>query len=411
MNKKLIEICQKAQKASYSLSSTSGETRNLALSFMAESLVENCDYILNENAKDISNAKINGVKESMIDRLMLSKERIAAIANSIRKVIALPDPLGNGVAYTRPNGLNIKKIHVPIGTIGIIYEARPNVTADAASLCIKSGNSVVLKGGKDAVNSNIAIGEVLREAIEKAGIDKNSINVIEDTDRETTISLMQMKGYIDVLIPRGSKGLIKSVTENATVPVIETGAGNCHIYVEKSAEIEKAINIIKNAKCSRPSVCNAVETVLIHQEMANAILPLLKESLNGVEIRGCEITRSIIDCIPATEEDWETEYNDYILAIKVVSSSCEAIDHINRFNTNHSEAIITSSLDEADQFQSKVQAAAVYVNASTRFTDGEEFGLGAEIGISTQKLHARGPMGLEELTTTKYLIIGNGQIR
>lgn len=411
MKYSLNEICSNAKAASATLAASSTEVRNLALANMAQAMIDNCDYILTENEKDVLNARTIEMRSSMIDRLQLTKERIYSITNSINKVIALPDPLGCGEVFMRPNGLEIKKVHVPIGTIGIIYEARPNVTADAASLCIKTGNSVILKGGSDALYSNIAIGKVLRGALEKSSLNPNCINVIESTDRETTIELMRMKGLIDLLIPRGSKGLIKSVAENSTVPVIETGAGNCHIYVDSDADIDIALNIIFNAKTSRPSVCNAAETLLVHKNIANVILPKVKEKLSNVELRGCEITRSIIDCNAATDEDWDTEYNDYILAVKVVSSIYEAVDHINKYNTKHSEAIITSSISSANYFQTNVDAAAVYVNASTRFTDGEEFGLGAEIGISTQKLHARGPMGLNELTTTKYLINGNGQIR
>lgn len=411
MKYSLNEICSNAKAASATLAASSTEVRNLALANMAQAMIDNCDYILTENEKDVLNARTIEMRSSMIDRLQLTKERIYSITNSINKVIALPDPLGCGEVFMRPNGLEIKKVNVPIGTIGIIYEARPNVTADAASLCIKTGNSVILKGGSDALYSNIAIGKVLRGALEKSSLNPNCINVIESTDRETTIELMRMKGLIDLLIPRGSKGLIKSVAENSTVPVIETGAGNCHIYVDNDADIDIALNIIFNAKTSRPSVCNAAETLLVHKNIANVILPKVKEKLSNVELRGCEITRSIIDCNAATDEDWDTEYNDYILAVKVVSSINEAVDHINKYNTKHSEAIITSSISSANYFQTNVDAAAVYVNASTRFTDGEEFGLGAEIGISTQKLHARGPMGLNELTTTKYLINGNGQIR
>lgn len=411
MKYSLNKICSNAKAASATLAASSTEVRNLALANMAQAMIDNCDYILTENEKDVLNARTIEMRSSMIDRLQLTKERIYSITNSINKVIALPDPLGCGEVFMRPNGLEIKKVHVPIGTIGIIYEARPNVTADAASLCIKTGNSVILKGGSDALYSNIAIGKVLRGALEKTSLNPNCINVIESTDRETTIELMRMKGLIDLLIPRGSKGLIKSVAENSTVPVIETGAGNCHIYVDNDADIDIALNIIFNAKTSRPSVCNAAETLLVHKKIANVILPKVKEKLSNVELRGCEITRSIIDCNAATDEDWDTEYNDYILAVKVVSSINEAVDHINKYNTKHSEAIITSSISSANYFQTNVDAAAVYVNASTRFTDGEEFGLGAEIGISTQKLHARGPMGLNELTTTKYLINGNGQIR
>lgn len=411
MNQKLLNLCINANHASKTLISSSGDLRNMALSVIADNLIKNTEYILQENQKDIINAKESGLRESMIDRLQLNSERINAISNSIKKIIALPDPLGNGEVFVRPNGLKIQKVHVPMGTIGIIYEARPNVTADAASLCIKSGNSVILKGGKEAIYSNVAIGNILRDSIEQCGLDKNCINIIEDTSRETTIQLMKMRGYIDVLIPRGSKNLIRSVTENATVPVIETGAGNCHIYVDKSADLDKALNIVINAKMSRPSVCNAAEKLLVHENIAKLFLPMIKSNMPNVEIRGCELTRQIIECNIASEEDWETEYNDYIISVKVVSSTYEAVEHINKYNTKHSESIITSTLFDAEYFQKNIDAAAVYVNASTRFTDGEEFGLGSEIGISTQKLHARGPMGLNELTTVKYLINGDGQIR
>lgn len=411
MNQKLLNLCINANHASKTLISSSGDLRNMALSVIADNLIKNTEYILQENQKDIINAKESGLRESMIDRLQLNSARINAISNSIKKIIALPDPLGNGEVFVRPNGLKIQKVHVPMGTIGIIYEARPNVTADAASLCIKSGNSVILKGGKEAIYSNVAIGNILRDSIEQCGLDKNCINIIEDTSRETTIQLMKMRGYIDVLIPRGSKNLIRSVTENATVPVIETGAGNCHIYVDKSADLDKALNIVINAKMSRPSVCNAAEKLLVHENIAKLFLPMIKSNMPNVEIRGCELTRQIIECNIASEEDWETEYNDYIISVKVVSSTYEAVEHINKYNTKHSESIITSTLFDAEYFQKNIDAAAVYVNASTRFTDGEEFGLGSEIGISTQKLHARGPMGLNELTTVKYLINGDGQIR
>lgn len=411
MNQKLFNLCINANHASKTLISSSGDLRNMALSVIADNLIKNTEYILQENQKDIINAKESGLRESMIDRLQLNSARINAISNSIKKIIALPDPLGNGEVFVRPNGLKIQKVHVPMGTIGIIYEARPNVTADAASLCIKSGNSVILKGGKEAIYSNVAIGNILRDSIEQCGLDKNCINIIEDTSRETTIQLMKMRGYIDVLIPRGSKNLIRSVTENATVPVIETGAGNCHIYVDKSADLDKALNIVINAKMSRPSVCNAAEKLLVHENIAKLFLPMIKSNMPNVEIRGCELTRQIIECNIASEEDWETEYNDYIISVKVVSSTYEAVEHINKYNTKHSESIITSTLFDAEYFQKNIDAAAVYVNASTRFTDGEEFGLGSEIGISTQKLHARGPMGLNELTTVKYLINGDGQIR
>ncbi|HOJ47333.1 MAG TPA: glutamate-5-semialdehyde dehydrogenase [Bacillota bacterium] len=406
------EKCARAKEAFKTLSVSSGQIRNNALVKMAEALKNEYAYILSENQKDVATAHKKGISEVMVDRLRLTQERIFAISASILKVCALPDPLGKGSIWTRPNGLTIQKVQVPIGVIGIIYESRPNVTADAAALCVKSGNAVILRGGSEAIHSNIAIVNVLRKAIEAAALPADCIQIIEDTARDTAVALMKARGDIDLLIPRGGKALIKTVTENSSVPVIETGAGNCHIYVDESADFEMALNIIDNAKTSRPSVCNAVESLLVHRSIAKDLLPLLKKRIPNVELRGCPETLKILpDITPATEEDFYTEYNDYILSVKIVSDVKEAVEHINEHSTRHSDAVITNSTAAADYFTANVDSAAVYVNASTRFTDGEEFGFGAEIGISTQKMHARGPMGLDELTTIKYKIIGSGQIR
>ncbi len=408
----LNELCKKARNASVILGIADGEKRNSALKAMADALISRAEEIIKANEIDLENAENSGISTAMLDRLTLTEARIKAIAASVEKVIALPDPLANGEEWTRPNGLNITKKRVPFGVIAIIYEARPNVTADAAALCIKSGNAVILRGGKEAINSNIAIANVLSDAISSVGLPEGCINIVSDTSRETANALMKMKGGIDLLIPRGGKSLIRSVVDNATVPVIETGAGNCHIYFDESADFKTAIDVIDNAKRSRPSVCNAAEGLLVHESIAKDILPLVKERLDNVELRGCEKTCLILtDINKATDEDFYTEYNDYILSIKVVSSVKEAVDHINIHGTGHSEAIITQNEENALYFCNTVDAAAVYVNASTRFTDGEEFGFGAEIGISTQKMHARGPMGLTEMTTYKYVINGNGQIR
>lgn len=409
----LKEICKSAREASFVLANA-GSLRNNALEIIAEQLCKDADYILAENGKDIENAKSKGISEAMLDRLTLTNDRIKAISNAILKVKALPEVLDKGEVFTRPNGLEIKSVSVPLGVVGIIYEARPNVTADAAALCIKSGNAVILRGGSEAINSNIAICKSIGTGLEIAGLPKECVQVLEDTSRETATLLMKMNGYIDVLIPRGGAGLIKSVVENSTVPVIETGAGNCHVYVDKTADINMALDIIDNAKTQRPSVCNAAENLLIHKDIADKFLPLVKERLEskGVEIRGCEETCKILQGIKeATEQDFYTEYNDYILSIKVVCSTQDAVKHINEHSTKHSEAIVTKDMESAAYFTQNIDSAAVYVNASTRFTDGEEFGFGAEIGISTQKLHARGPMGLKALTTVKYVINGNGQTR
>lgn len=410
----VLEIAKNAKLASLKIGNLSCEKKNEALKEIANALIENTDKILAENEIDLKNAKKNNIKTSMIDRLRLTKERIKGIAEGVLQVALLNDPIGEVLGMTkRPNGLTIGKKRVPIGVIGIIFEARPNVTVDAACLTLKTGNAVILRGGKEAIRSNIILTDIMRSALLKVGIPEDAINLIHDTDRETAREMMKLNGYIDVLIPRGGAGLIKSVVENATVPVIETGAGNCHIYVDSDADIDMACSILINAKVQRPSVCNACESLLIHKDIATAFIPKAFKALdeNGVEIRGCERTKAIYDVKPATDEDYYTEYNDLIISAKIVDNIDEAINHINTHNTKHSESIITKSYDNAQKFLNEIDAAAVYVNASTRFTDGFEFGFGAEIGISTQKLHARGPMGLNELTSTKYIIYGNGQIR
>lgn len=409
----LEEIGTRAKKASFSLAAMSSDNKNRALKAVAEAIRENAAYIIDRNSEDIK-AATGVIKDSLIDRLRLDEKRINSMADGIDDVVALPDPIGEGLGSSvRPNGLKIEKIRVPLGVIAIIYEARPNVTADAAALTLKSGNAVILRGGKEAVRSNMAIVSVMRQALESCGFDPDAIQLIEDTSRETAKALMCLNEYVDVLIPRGGAGLIRSVVENATVPVIETGTGNCHVYVDAICDLDMAADIVYNAKCSRPSVCNAEESLLVHKDVAELFLPYVKERLDmkNVEIRGCERTAKIIPCTPATEKDYYTEYLDYILSVKIVDSLEEAIFHINEHGTRHSECIVTSSYENAREFLARVDAAAVYVNASTRFTDGGEFGLGAEIGISTQKLHARGPMGLKELTTIKYCVYGNGQIR
>lgn len=407
----IISLCDSCRDAAFSLANSDTSIRNKILTTAADMLVAASDAILAENAKDIENAQKNGMKESFIDRLSLSAKRIADMADGMQHVASLPDPLGGGNVWTRPNGLEIKCIHVPLGVIGIIYEARPNVTSDAAALCIKSGNGVVLRGGSDAINSNTAIAHIIKEALEKCGILPDAVQLVTDTSRESATALMKAKGHIDLLIPRGGKGLIRSVTENAEVPTIETGAGNCHIYVESSADLDMALRVLVNAKTSRPAVCNAAEHLLVDKAVAEKFLPMVKDALSGVVLRGDEETRKYIDIAPATDDDFDTEYDDLILSIKVVADTDQAIAHINRHSTHHSEAILTNDIAKAKLFTASIDSAAVYVNASTRFTDGGEFGFGAEIGISTQKLHARGPMGLTELTTIKYIIYGDGQIR
>ena len=390
--------------------------KNSALDEISRALIENSDKIIEANQKDLTAAKENGMSVSMQDRLMLNEDRIKGIASAVDELIKLEDPIGkvdNG--SVRPNGMRITKIRVPMGVIGMIYESRPNVTADAATLCLKTGNAVILRGGKEAFNSNKCICEIMRDAVEKAGFPKDIIQFVDDTTREVTTELMKCDKYLDLLIPRGGAGLIKAVTKNATVPVIETGTGNCHLYVDESADIEMAVNITDNAKTQRPSVCNAIETLLVHKNIAEKFLPAVKKKLDehNVEIRGCAETKRILgDCVvPATDEDYATEFGDYIIAVRVVDDISQAIEHIAEYSTGHSECIVTNDLSNANKFKSEVDSACVYVNASTRFTDGGMFGFGAEIGISTQKLHARGPMGLYEITTNKYLIDGNGQVR
>ena len=412
----VTRLAKAAKEASYVLALASTALKNSAVAAIADAIEEKCGEILAANAEDVAAARENGISESLVDRLKLSEKRIYAIAAAVREVCALDDPIGKkDGGCVRPNGLNITRVRVPLGVVGMIYEARPNVTADAAVLCLKSGNACVLRGGKEAIRSNIAIADAMRAAIESVGLPADCITLVEDTSRQTASEMMTANGLIDVLIPRGGAGLIRSVVQNATVPVIETGTGNCHIYVDASADIDMAANIAVNAKCSRPSVCNAAESFLVHRDAAEQFLrkaaPMLEKY--SVEIRGCERTRAVLgdSVVPATEEDYATEFLDYIVSVCVVDSIEEALEHIARYGTHHSECIVTESYSAAKLFTDRVDAAAVYVNASTRFTDGGEFGLGAEIGISTQKLHARGPMGLAELTTVKYVVLGEGQIR
>ena len=391
-------------------------TKNKALEAMASALEAGADAIISANEIDLSNGKQNGMKDSLLDRLRLTPERIAGMADGIRQVAALSDPIGEIIeGSVRPNGMKIQRVRVPLGVVGIIFEARPNVTSDAAALCLKSGNACILRGGKEAIHSNMAIADTLRLAVQSSGLPADCIQLVSDTSRESANQMMRMSGYLDVLIPRGGAGLIKAVVENSTVPVIETGVGNCHVFVDSTADIEMAANIIYNAKTSRPSVCNAIETILVHKDIAQKALPVIKARLDEkkVELRGCERTRAVLgdSVIPATDEDYAAEFLDYILACRVVDSLDDAIDHIAKYSTGHSECIVTSDYFSAEKFTSSVDSAAVYVNCSTRFTDGGEFGLGAEIGISTQKLHARGPLGLDNLTSEKYIITGTGQIR
>ena len=390
--------------------------KNKALEAMAAALEANAAMILSANEQDLENGRQSGMKDSLLDRLRLTPERIAGMADGIRQVAALADPIGEVIdGSVRPNGMKIQRVRVPLGVVGIIFEARPNVTSDAAALCLKSGNACILRGGKEAIHSNMAIAGVLRQAAESSGLPADCIQLVSDTSRESANQMMRMSKYLDVLIPRGGAGLIRAVVDNSTVPVIETGVGNCHVFVDSTADIEMAANIIYNAKTSRPSVCNAIETILVHKDIAEKALPVIRERLDekNVELRGCERTRAILgdSVIPATDEDYATEFLDYILACRVVDSLDDAIDHIAKYSTGHSECIVTSDYFSAEKFTSSVDSAAVYVNCSTRFTDGGEFGLGAEIGISTQKLHARGPMGIRQLTSSKFIIQGDGQIR
>ena len=409
------ELGMRAKKAAKTVQYLGQTQKNTGLRMAADELIAQQEYILEENEKDIREAQENGMKPSLVDRLCLTRERIEGMAEGLRQIGELPDPIGEVISMNeRPNGLKIGKRRVPLGVVGIIYESRPNVTADAFGLCLKTGNVTILRGGKDAIHSNIAISKVLKEGLKKAGITEDAVILVEDTSREHVDEMMCLRDYIDVLIPRGGTQLIDNVVNHSTVPVIETGTGNCHIYVDEYADVEMAANIIENAKTQRTGVCNACESLVIHEKIAEKALPLICQRLlaKGVEIRGDERARAIIpEMKAATEEDWGTEYLDLIISVKTVDSFEEAVEHINHYNTGHSEAIITNDYQNALKFQDYIDAAAVYVNASTRFTDGFEFGFGAEIGISTQKLHARGPMGLEALTTTKYIIFGNGQIR
>lgn len=415
MNEMLETLGRNAKEAEIVLRNLDTAKKNQVLEAVADSLVADSKALLTANAIDVENGRKNQMPEGLVDRLMLTEARIASMAEGLRQVAALEDPVGEVTGMKkRPNGLLIGQKRVPLGVIGIIYEARPNVTADAFALCFKTGNVVILKGGSDAIHSNTAIVDCIRRTLDENGITKDAIQLISDTSRETAGEFMKMNEYVDVLIPRGGKGLIKAVVNNSTIPVIETGTGNCHIYVDESADLQMAADIVMNAKTQRVGVCNACESLLVHEKVKDAFLPVLAERLRtkNVEMRADEEAKALIsDAVTATEEDWGTEYLDYILSIKVVGSADEAIRHINRYNTGHSEAIITRDYNNAQKFLDEVDAAAVYVNASTRFTDGFEFGFGAEIGISTQKLHARGPMGLLALTSTKYIIYGNGQIR
>lgn len=411
----LKEMGARALNAKYALQKLTATEKNKALLHASEALLSHTEEILSANEKDIKAGKEKGMHEGLLDRLALTETRIAAMAEGLRQIAALEDPIGEIMdTFTRPNGLKISKVRVPLGVIGIIYESRPNVTADAFGLCFKAGNAVILKGGSDALLSNKAITVVLRNALQESGICADVLQLIDSGDREITKAFMKMKEYVDVLIPRGGAGLIRSVVENSTIPVIETGTGNCHIYVDREADLNMAAGIIINAKTQRIGVCNACESLVIHKDIKDAFLPVLAEGLRAhhVEMRGDEAVREVLsDCLPATEEDYASEYLDYIISMKTVTDVDEAIAHINKYNTKHSEAIITKNELTAEKFLKEIDAACVYVNASTRFTDGFEFGFGAEIGISTQKLHARGPMGLKELTSYKYQIHGNGQIR
>ena len=411
----LLKQAKLAKEAARKLAYLSTDVKNKALSNMAYALKKEMGSILGANERDMKNAKEKGITGALLDRLRLDERRIDEMAQGLLEIAALADPVGEVVSmWVRPNGLEVGKVRVPLGVIGIIYEARPNVTVDAAGLCLKAGNAVFLRGGSEAINSNIAIARVIAKAAEDVGVPSGAISIVEDTSRETVSEMLKLRDYIDVLIPRGGAGLIKAVVENATVPVIETGVGNCHIYVDEYADLDKACKILINAKCQRPGVCNAAGTLLVHKSIAEEFLPkVLKElKTNKVEIRGCEKTVSIADWVKeAYENDYETEFLDLIIAVKVVESLDEAVEHIHRYGTKHSECIVTESYTNARKFLKQVDAAAVYVNASTRFTDGNQFGFGAEIGISTQKLHARGPMGLKELTSIKYVIYGDGHIR
>ena len=411
----LITLGQKAGVVKYELQALTTNQKNQALTYVADMLVTRYEEILKANAIDIATGEEKGMHKGLLDRLRLTTDRIAAMSEGLKQIVELPDPVGEIMeTFDRPNGLFISKVRVPLGVIGIIYESRPNVTADAFGLCFKTGNAVILKGGTDALHSNRAITNVIRDALKECNINPDAVQLIDSTDRAVTGAFMRLNQYVDVLIPRGGAGLIRAVVENSTIPVIETGTGNCHIYVDKYADMDMALRIIENAKTQRIGVCNACESLVVHKDIAEEFLPKLEVMLRSkdVEIRADEEACNImLDCTKATEEDFGTEYLDYIISVKIVESIKEAVEHINKYNTKHSEAIITKDVTRANLFTSRVDAACVYVNASTRFTDGFEFGFGAEIGISTQKLHARGPMGLKELTSYKYTILGDGQIR
>ena len=414
VEQEVVSKAKKCKEAARGLAYLSTEIKNSALTAMADSLIKNTQRIIEANSLDIKAGREQGLSRALIDRLLLTPERIKDMADGLNVVVALPDPVGCVEAmWNLPNGLQVGKVSVPLGVIGIIYEARPNVTVDAAGLCLKAGNTVLLRGGSEAIHSNKVIAEVIANAATTAGIPEGAIQLLESTDRAAVNVMLKLNEYLDVLIPRGGAGLIQTVVQNATVPVIETGVGNCHVYVDSDADLGMAQNIIINAKCQRPGVCNAMETLLVHKAVAGSLLPSLCDKLKefGVELRGCERTRRIIGVNTATEDDWGREFLDLILAIKVVEDLDSAMDHIYRYGTRHSEAIITNNYSHSRRFLKEVDAAAVYVNASTRFTDGFQFGFGAEIGISTQKLHTRGPMGLKELTTNKFIIYGEGQVR
>ena len=411
----ITEICQKAKAASVEMAKLSVEAKNTALCRMANALEANADKILAANKADVEAAKAKGLKAALLDRLALDQRKIQTMAKDLREVSALADPIGTIISsWTRPNGLIISQVRVPLGVVGVIYESRPDVTSDAAGICIKSGNVVILRGGSDALNSNVTIGDVLRSALEGTNVPVDAVQVVNSPSRKEAEELMRMRQYVDVLIPRGGANLIKTVVETSRIPVIETGTGNCHVYVEEDADLEKATPIVINSKCQRPGTCNAAEKLLVHSKIAKRYLPVVIAALRKevVEVRGDEETRKIVPNVKAAnEQDWYTEYSDLIMGVKVVKNLDEAISHINKYGTHHSDSILTTDFDKAMRFIREIDSAAVYWNASTRFTDGNQFGLGAEIGISTQKLHARGPMSVQHLTTTKYVVLGSGQIR
>lgn len=403
-----------AKKAAAVLASVSSAKKNELLNLAADMLLENASDLIKENEKDIQKGEEAGLTKSLIDRLRLTNERIADMAKGLREIAAETDPVGETVeGITRPNGIRISKVRVPLGVVGIIYEARPNVTADAFGICLKAGNAVILRGGKEAICSNLAIMKVLKTAVEKVGLPEGTVDLVEDTSRNSATELMKLK-HLDLLIPRGGASLIRATVENATVPVIETGVGNCHAFIDETADLDMAVNIVENAKCQRPSVCNALETLLVHKNIAEKVLPIINAALSrhNTEVRGCKRTCAILkNAIPVTEEDYATEFLDYVLAVRVVDSLDDAMEHIRKYSTGHSECIVTENYKNAERFVNELDAAALYINASTRFTDGGQFGMGAEIGISTGKLHARGPMGIKDLTTVKFVIRGDGQTR